>query len=370
MRRDECRRASRLLAAVMVLVLMGLDLGCAPKPVVPSGWRRVTINSDEAIANYHEHVTRTMEERQGRTLWQRQLDLLNQQVSELRGVVTYLQLKQQDYDRMRTAPSQDATERIPSRSMRPTRSAPREPPLTGDPAADLSERRSSELESRRAKPERRTDACVGATSHSDEGYARLWNDAFQRLSGLSQSATCGEGNKTGTKLVRVKPLSGPLITQEEPRHRTRTEAEMVLDRARPPMVAWVNAREKLEVRNHAVIFRSRPAQGVTAFTPSRLSQEYLKKAAAQSPFVEVRSYSDGSEGDQPVEDVTRTRAEVVRSYLTTLGVPATNIDLKVFPVVAHNSTGQAIPVKTRRVEIEFILRDPAQVYPAWDARRG
>ena len=370
MKRDGCRWARRLLAAVMVLVLMGLDLGCAPKPVVPSGWRRVTINSDEAIANYHEHVTRTMEERQGRTLWQRQLDLLNQQVSELRGVVTYLQLKQQDYDRMRTGPSQDATERISSRKMRPSRSTPQDQPVTDDRAAPPSEMNGRNLESRRAKPERRTDACVGATTQSDEGSARLWNDAFQRLSGLSQSATCGEGNKAGTRLVRVKPLSGPLITQEAPRHRTRTEAERILNEARPAMVAWVNAREKLEVRNHAVIFRSRPAQGVTAFTPSRPSQEYLKKAAAQSPFVEVRSYSDGSEGDQPVEDVTRTRAEVVRSYLTTLGVPATNIDLKVFPVVAHNSTGQSIPVKTRRVEIEFILRDPAQVYPAWDARRG
>ena len=370
MKRDGGRWARRMVAAVMVLTLMGLDLGCAPKPVVPSGWRRVTINSDEAIANYHEHVTRTMEERQGRTLWQRQLDLLNQQVSELRGVVTYLQLKQQDYDRMRTGPYQDATERIPSRRMRPTRSAPQEPPLTGDPAAGLFERRSSELESRRAQPHRTTETCVGSTRHSEEGYARLWNDAFQRLSGISQSGTCGEGSKTGTKLVRVKPLSGPLIAQEAPRHRPGTEAERILRDARPPMVAWVNAREKLEVRNHAVIFRARPTQGVTAFTPSRPSQEYLKKAAAQSPFVEVRSYSDGSEGDQSVEDVTRTRAEVVRSYLVALGVPAMNIDLKVFPLVVHDSAGQAIPVKNRRVEIEFILRDPAQVYPAWDARRG
>lgn len=368
MKRDGCR-ARRLLAAVMVLTLMGLDLGCAPKPVVPSGWRRVTINSDEAIANYHEHVTRTMEERQGRTLWQRQLDLLNQQVSELRGVVTYLQLKQQDDDRMRTGPSQDATERISSRKMRPSRSTPQDPPLKKDTSAESSEQRGYDLESRRVQPKLRTETCISSAQHSEEGSARLWHEAFQRLSGISPSATCGEGNKAGIRLVRVKPLSGPLISQEAPRHRTRTEAERILNEARPPMVAWVNAREKLELRNHAVIFRSRPAQGVTAFLPSRPSQEYLKKAAAQSHFVEVRSYSDGSEGDQPVEDVTRMRAEVVRSYLTTLGVPATNIDLKVFPVVAHDSAGQAIPVKSRRVEIEFILRDPAQVYPAWDARR-
>lgn len=367
MKRDGGRWARRMVAALLLLAVMELDLGCATKPVVPSGWRRVTINSDEAIANYHEHVTRTMEERQGRTLWQRQLDLLNQQVSELRGVVTYLQLKQQDYDRMRT---HDATERIPSRRMRPSRSTPQDPPVPDDLAAPPSEMNGRNLESRRAKPERRTDACVGATTQSDEGSARLWNDAFQRLSGISQSGTCGEGSKTGTKLVRVKPLSGPLIAHEAPGHRSRTETEKILDDTRPRMVAWVNAREKLEVRNHAVIFRARPTQGVTAFTPSRSSQEYLKKAAAQSPFVEVRSYSDGSEGDQSVEDVTRTRAEVVRSYLTALGVPATNIGLKVFPVVVHDSAGQAIPVKSRRVEIEFILRDPAQVYPPWNARRG
>ena len=370
MKRSRCPQARRLIAAMLLLAVLVLDLGCAPKPVVPSGWRRVTINSDEAIANYHEHVTRTMEERQGRTLWQRQLDLLNQQVSELRGVVTYLQLKQQDYDRMRTGPSQDATERTSAPKVRPTRSASQEPPFTGDPAAGLSGRRSSELDSRRAQPHHTTETCAGSTRHNDAGYARFWNEAFQRLSGISQSGTCAEGSVTGTKPVRVKPLSGPLIEHEAPGHQSLTEPEKIFDHVRLPMVAWVNAREKLEVRNHTVIFRARPTQGVTAFTPSRVSQEYLKKAAAQSPFMEIRSYSDGSEGDQSVEDVTRTRAEVVRSYLVALGVPATNIDLKVFPLMVQDSAGQAIPVKSRRVEIEFVLRDPAQVYPAWNARQG
>jgi hypothetical protein len=360
----------RLLATVTLGAMLWLDLGCAPKPVVPSGWRRVTINSEEAIANYHEHVARTLEERRGRSLWQRQLELLTHQVSELRGVVTYLQLKQQDGDRMRTGPDHERTERISSHTLRPSRAARQEPPIHEDASVGEPARSGSDLESRRAQPSRSPEPCGGQSRHSEEGYARLWNDAFQRLSGISPHETCGDRGKAGSKLVRVKPLSGPLIPHEAAEPRSRTEAHELLDEGRPPLVTSLNARERLEVRNHAVIFRARPDPGVTTFTPSRQSHAYLKKAAAQNPIVVIRSYSDGAEGDDLVQDVTRTRAEVVRSYLVALGVPAMNIDLQVYPGVMPDATGQEVPVKHRHVEIEFLVQDPAQVYPLWNARRG
>lgn len=368
MKKDRSLHRRWMLATVTLGMMLWLDLGCAPKPVVPSGFRRVTINSEEAIANYHEHVARTLEERQGRSVWQRQLELLTQQVSELRGVVTYLQLKQQESERMRSGiikeTIKEPTDGISPRTIRLSRTVPQERPITDDTWAGPPEQRADEQNGRREPSARLKEQRVG-TRAGEAAWARHWHDAVQRLSGIDQS---GSESAESTTLVRVKPLADPVAASDAPR--PRTEAARIFDEVRSPMVTWLNAREKLEVRNHAVIFRARPHEGVTEFTPSRASQAYLKKAATHSPFMEVRSYSDGAEGNQPVDEITRTRAEVVRSYLVALGVPAMNIDLKLYPLVAHDAMGHDIPVRSRRVEIEFIVRDPSQVYPAWNERRG
>lgn len=64
-----------------------------------------------------------------------------------------------------------------------------------------------------------------------------------------------------------------------------------------------------------MMFRLRPGPGSTEFKMGTEYQAYLKKAAEESDIAQIRSYSDGTEGDHAVEEVTRKRAEVIKSLL-------------------------------------------------------
>ncbi len=322
--RTSVKRQARLQALV-ILIACAATLACVQKPVVPSGAARVPINSDEMIQQYRERVKSDQREKQERSFLTRQIESLTQQVQEMSGALTLMQLNQQELAKGK------------SRSgLTITRTAVTIPPVSPEP---------------KGPPTNASVSHDGNTSPtaSDQSLSRTETIQSEEERSTSVGPACSIGPSAAPSPSPPSPIDKEQINSWRPR------------------VVELSEREQVELHRHSIIFRVSERTGRSEFRPSKPLQSHLKQIMSRGPCLHVRGYTDGDKDLWIERETAKQRAHKARAYLIAQGYDPSHIEITIVPVgqhVADNATKKG-RAKNRRVEIEVKEQNPSSVWPQW-----
>ncbi|HNP84112.1 MAG TPA: hypothetical protein PKN47_21810 [Nitrospira sp.] len=314
------------LQALVILIACAATLACAQKPVVPSGAARVPINSDEMIQQYRERVKNDQREKQERSLLNRQMDSLTQQVQELTTALTLMQLNQQELAKGKSRYSPTIT-----------KTALTIPPVSPESKGPLT--------SATASPDGNTSPTASDPSLSRTETAQSEEEQSTRV-----GPACSAGPSAA-----APSLSPPPSILEGQTNSWR------------PRVIELSEREQVELHRHSIIFRVSERTGRSEFRPSKPLQSHLKHLMSRGPCLHVRGYTDGDKDLWIEREIAKQRAYKARAYLIAQGYDPNHIEITIVPIGAHvadNATKKG-RAKNRRVEIEVKEQNPSSVWPQW-----
>jgi len=313
------------LQTLMMFIACAATLSCAQKPMVPSGATRLPINSDEMISQYRERVKSDQRENKERSLLTRQIETLTQQVHELSGALTLMQLQQQELAKGKSRSGRMIT--ATALTINPLSPEWKGPMTT----VNLSrEDGASPVMSDQTLPDGETAQSIGKRS-------------------TPVGPTCSIG-------LSAPPFPSPL----PPIHEPQTESWR-------PRVVELSEREQVELHRHSVIIRVSEQVGRSEFRPSKPLRSHLKKLLSSGPCLHVRGYTDGDKDSWIERETAKQRAYKARAYLIAQGYAPNHIEITIVPIgehVADNATKKG-RAKNRRVEIEVKEQNPASIWPQW-----
>lgn len=274
-------------------IAAAISLGCSsvPKPVVPDGSHRISVNSPEKI---QEFKSRTMEEQANyneRSALARQVESLNRQVAELKTYLAVLAYnKELDDPKPKKVVAQTPKTKVPSK-------ASLAKPATTQPVAAL-----------RAVP--------------------------------SNASAVAQSPAAANQAPAVVPIAAPISPKSMP------------EKANSGPVSDAGS---IEIRPDSVVFRVRHEFAKTDFVASDELKAEILRAAREGKSIELRGRTDSEKINPVDRDIALNRALKARLFLVRSGIDPHKIRITYLSAgdfEADNTTaaGKAL---NRRVELEM-----------------